>query len=300
MAVDEDRLWKINCMEDKYPGMWQRWYKHQCVAVGWHVDWGYHLKGPTAGGRGWQRTRKALQDVQQGDWIAVSLRGHKVGRIGQVVAKAIEDGDWEPLVPVSSQNPEGEMGRRIQVRWDLTVGPEHRDFIVVLPDGARFTTGELRSTLTRIKSHSLSQLKEVMRDEANWEGLLARFRYEKALSNYIATYPHRLEDGLAPHPDTKVREKVFTDRTRLDVLLIDRDDKPVVVECKQHPPNEADLDQLRRYMALLQEETGEQPRGILVHGGAKKISESVRAASATRPAIEVVQYSVQVDFARSG
>jgi hypothetical protein len=28
------KLWKINCMEDEYPGLWQRWLKHQCVAVG--------------------------------------------------------------------------------------------------------------------------------------------------------------------------------------------------------------------------------------------------------------------------
>ena len=28
-------LWKIACQEDVYPGMWQRWFKNQCVAVGW-------------------------------------------------------------------------------------------------------------------------------------------------------------------------------------------------------------------------------------------------------------------------
>src|SRR6266702_2400544 len=36
-------LWKINCMEPSYPGMWQRWFKHQCVAVGWYSGWGFTL-----------------------------------------------------------------------------------------------------------------------------------------------------------------------------------------------------------------------------------------------------------------
>jgi hypothetical protein len=58
-----------------------------------------------------------------------------------------------------------------------------------------------------------------MNDPTNWVGLLSHFKYEKALSDYIAAYPHHLEDGLVPYPNAKVREKVFTDRKRLDVLL---------------------------------------------------------------------------------
>ena len=26
-------LWKFYCMEDTYPGMWPRWFLHQCVGV---------------------------------------------------------------------------------------------------------------------------------------------------------------------------------------------------------------------------------------------------------------------------
>jgi hypothetical protein len=36
-------LWKVTCMEHRFPGMWQRWYKHQCVAVGWPPGLGYRL-----------------------------------------------------------------------------------------------------------------------------------------------------------------------------------------------------------------------------------------------------------------
>ena len=72
-----------------------------------------------------------------------------------------------------------------------------------------------------------------MNDPENWVGLLAHFKYERALADYIAAHPHHLEDGLVPHPDSKVREKVFSDHKRSDVLLLDWDDRPVIVECKQ-------------------------------------------------------------------
>lgn len=95
-----------------------------------------------------------------------------------------------------------------------------------------------------------------MRDPSNWVRLDAGFAYERSLSDYIVAYPHRLEDGLIPYPDSKVREKVFPDRTRLDVLLMDRDGHPVVVECKQHSPTVADIRQLQRYVEHVAEQTG--------------------------------------------
>lgn len=83
--------------------------------------------------------------------------------------------------------------------------------------------------------------------------------------------PNHLEDGLLPNPNSNIRERLFQDRTRLDVLLIDRANTPVISECKPHAPDQK-IKQLRRYMMLLREETGQVPRGILVHGGASKLS----------------------------
>jgi RecB family endonuclease NucS len=106
-----------------------------------------------------------------------------------------------------------------------------------------------------------------MNDPSNWVGLLSQFSYEKSLSDYIAAYPHRLEDGLLPHPDKKIRERVLNDRGRLDVLLLDRDSFPVIVRCKQHQPSVGDIDQLRRYIRRFAHEEKQKARGILVHGG---------------------------------
>jgi hypothetical protein len=290
-------LWKINCMEDKYPGMWQRWFRNQCVAVGWRGKWGYPLSGPS-GDSGWRRTRAALQRMKIGDFIVASLKGNRVGRLGKITGTAVGDADWEPLVPKSAGLPEGEMGRRIQVRWDMTVGPENRDTVVLLPEGSRFTTGELRPTISEIRSISPKNLVIVMNDFANWQSLFSHFDYEKALSGYVATYPHHLEDGLTPHPNLKIRERVFSDKSRSDVILMDRDERPVIVECKQGQPTVGNIQQLRGYLRRLHDEKGEDARGILVHGGAKKLPVDIARAAAEKPRIEVVQHTLKVEFSQ--
>lgn len=291
-------LWKVSCLENQYPGMWQRWFLHQCVGIGWPPANGYRLDTSSARGRGWGRAREALKKVKIGDHIVVTLRGHRVGRLGVVTDKAVDDQQWDPLLPPSHGLKTGEMGRRILVRWDLTVGPDSRDMVVALPPATQFTLGELRPTITGIRSQSVKELTDAMNDSSNWIGLLTHFDYERALSGYIAAYPHRLEDGLLPHPSERVRERVFGDRSRLDVLLTDRNDIPVIVECKQGNPTIQHLNQIRNYMARLFEETKKMPRGILVHGGARKLSRDVFEAASQEPRVEIVQYSLDVDFLR--
>ena len=138
-----------------------------------------------------------------------------------------------------------------------------------------------------------------MNDPRNWVGLLGKFGYEKALSDYIATYPNHLEDGLLPHPNVKIREMVFKDKSRLDVLLLDRRGTPVIVECKQHAASVKHINQLRRYVLSLEEQIGKKARGILVHSGAQKLATDVIRASKKRPKIEIVCYRLRVEFARS-
>lgn len=286
-------------MENHYPGMWHRWFKSQCVAVGWASIWGYKLKGPTDGGQGWSQARNAINEMIAGDFIIVALSGHKVGRLGQITGKAIEDDNWDPLVPASKDLLDGEMGRRIFVRWDLMVGPEDPDLIIQLPDNFTFTSDELRPTISKIKSRTISDLRSIMNDPANWVGLLSKFKYEKTLSDYIAAYPHHIEDGLMPHPNSKIRERVFNDKTRLDVLLIDRDNVPVIVECKQHSPSIDAISQIRHYIKCLSDETGQNARGILIHGGTRKLHPEIKEEAQKEPVVEIVRYKLEVDFTPS-
>ena len=295
-------LWRIYCMEDEYPGMWQRWFKEQCVAVDFASQWNYPLDGEIDGDspQAWTRVRNAINNMAIGDYIVVALGNNRVGRIGQITDKAIGDREWNPLVP---PNPAidgmqyGAMGRRILVRWELTTGPDNQDLVVQLPEGKRFR--EVMGTVARISSMKVDQLRRLMNDPKNWVNLLGKFGYEKAISDYIGTYPNRLENGLLPHPNLRIRERVFRDRRHSDVLLIDRSNKSVVVECKQHSPSINDIQQLRDYMKLLQKETGEDPRGILVHGGAPKISREVINEAKTKPRVEIVSYSIEVNFRKS-
>ena len=121
-------LWRIYCMEDEYPGMWQHWFKEQCVAVDYASQWDYPLDGEIDGDnpQGWQKARNAIKNMAIGDYVVVALKNNRVGRIGQITGKAIGDDEWDPLVP---RNPDmegmqyGEMGRRILVRWELTHWP---------------------------------------------------------------------------------------------------------------------------------------------------------------------------------
>lgn len=292
-------LWKITCKENKHPGMWQRWFRNQCVSVGWYSKWGYFLTGKTKEVDGWNRVRKVLQKIMIGDYIIVALQNHCVGRLGQVTGKAIEDSDWDPLVPPTPDEPDGGMGRRIMVRWDLQVGPDDRDTIVLLPEDCHFSNGELRPTLSQIRSISVDRLKAAMNDPVNWLSLDSRFNYESALSGYIASHPHKLEDGLTVHPSEKVRERVFKDKSRSDVLLLDRNETPVIVECKQNQPTVDNVIQLRHYLKRLQIETDQKPRGILVHGGARKVRSEVANCAKRQPEIELVQYKLEVDFSIS-
>lgn len=289
------KLWKIACQEDEYPGLWHHWYRAQCVGLGWYAGWGYRLDGPTKD-RGWARARAALTRIKVGDYVVVSLHHRRVGRLGQVTRLAVNDDCWDPLVPRSKSLPDGEIGRRIEVRWDLNVGPDDRDEVVALPGDKGFSQGELRPTLAEVRSLSLAGLRSIMDDERNWVRLLPSFRTEQALSDYIAAYPHHLEDGLRPHPSKKVRERAFRDGTRSDVLLLDQHDRIVVVECKQHGPGIGDLKQIRGYMKHLEDEMTTKPRGILVHGGSRKVDPQVAADAASKPVIELVHHSLRVDF----
>jgi RecB family endonuclease NucS len=88
----------------------------------------------------------------------------------------------------------------------------------------------------------------------------------------------------------------------MDVLLLDRDsDAIVVVECKQGAPTLADIRQLRGYMHNAEElrtglRVGRNIRGILVHGGARKLKSDVRDESVRFPKVELVTFSVTVGF----
>lgn len=293
--------WKINCMEDKYPGLWHTWFREQIVAVGWPPD--EHGLHASTDSRAWGDARRHLIQIDPGDKVIVQLKHWRMGRIGTVLTKQIEDDQWNPTVPPQSGDI-GEMGRRVQVRWDLTTGPLTPSFVVELPPEARPNMRIWRPTLSPVPDRTFAAIERATKEENNWVSLIPGFASERALSEYITALPHLLEDGLVPYPSESARELVFPDQTRLDVLLLDRDGNIVIVECKQGAPSLAHVEQLRGYMNNAEKlrtglKTGKKIRGILVHGGARKLSPEVRTESRRAPKIELVQFSVSVGFTAS-
>lgn len=292
-------LWKVTCEEHRYPGLWQHWFRSQCVAVGWPPKAGWRLDGKARNDQGWARAKSSLRQMKQGDRVLVALQGNRVARIGTILSLQVDDEFWNPFVPPGPGSRYGEKGRRIEVKWDLELGPDDRELVVELPPNRRLSPGELRPTIARVRSQSLRDISAAMADPVHWAPLWANFDYERALSGYIAAYPHRLEDKLLPFPNERLRERMFKDGTRADVLLVDKGGTPVVVECKQGPPAPEDVLQLRHYLRRVRKEIGREPRGILVHGGSRKLRNDVRRLAASRPKIQMVQYKLEVGFSRS-
>jgi hypothetical protein len=293
--------WKINCMEDKYPGLWHTWFREQIVAVGWPPE-DYGLRTETDA-RAWSDARRYLLQIKPSDKVVVQLKHWRVGRIATILSKQIEDNEWRPSVPPQSGDL-GEMGRRVQVRWDLTTGPLTPSYVVELPPEARPNIRIWRLTLSPVPDPAFAAIERAAKEESNWVSLVPGFARERAMSEYISALPHLLEDGFVPYPSESARELVFPDQTRLDVLLLDREQNIVIVECKQGAPTLQHVEQLRGYMRNAEKlrtglKVGRNIRGILVHGGARKLSPEVRAESKRAPQIELVQFSVAVGFTAS-
>ena len=290
-------IWKVICDEKRYPGLWRKWYEEQCVAVGWAPKW-FKLEGKSPK-HSWSVARNCIEKVQAGDQVVVQMANHRVGRIGTVVESRVGDDQWDPTVPPSVAQPEGEHGSRILVRWDLKLGSLNPDIIVSLPEKAQIPNHLARVTIAQLSRAHLKIIHQAMSDKENCVSMFSYFAYERALSDYVAEFPHRLEPGLEPYPKAgKITEKALQDGKRLDVLL--RSGYPVVVECKRADVRPESVDQLLGYITRVKKLTKVQRvRGILVHGGARSLSTRVRRKLRAKKHIRVFQYLLNLDFVES-
>ena len=307
MNNQDPRFWRVHCHIGQHPGQWQYWFREQCCAVGWHPpEWGkltgdgWQLEDHSVGDMAWSAARNALGRMKRGDWIAATLPQWRVGRVGRIVDLKVQDDEWNPIVAPSRLMPYGENGRRILVRWDLALGPEDPSKVVLLPRDSRWNSGEGRGTIRELPAVKFGRITTAMKDEANWVSLAGAFSIEKALSDYLAIFPGRLEAGMIAHPSGDVRERTFQDKTRADVILQDRDGGLVVAECKQNAPSLNDLDQVDGYRKRIHEERPElgPARALLVHGGASRVHPEI-AKRAQQLNIELVYFELQVNFSES-
>ncbi len=291
-------VWKVYCMENNWPGLWKRCYQEQVAPIGFPPPYFTFLKDSKH--NNWGKVREPLSRIKIGDTIILSLPDNRVGRIGLVTDLKVKDDEWRPLIPKSKQYENGEMGRLIEVRWDMTSGPLSHDMVVKLPSEARFHSGRLRAAIAAVPPKLYVAIQCAMKDSKNWTPASGHiFKLEQSISDFIAQHPHMLEDGMTPYPSKKVREKVFRDGSRSDVLLIDTKGNTVIVECKQGVPTIEAVNQLRGYIhnALREEQIERRKlRGILVYGGKGQVDKDVVRACAKSPRIELVSYNLNVSF----
>jgi hypothetical protein len=294
----QQNIWRVMCQTRHHPGQWQSWYREQCCAVGWPPPEFNYDKSTTTGGSAWSAARNALHEMKAGDPIVAVLPDGRIGRVGEIVRLEVADAEWNPIVPRSSSLPNGENGRRILLRWDLSIGSMDPNVVAQLPRGRR-NFGQ--NTITRLSRTIFDELCATAKNPDNWVSLHATFDVEAALSDYIAMHPHRLEDGLVTHPALPVREFQINAKSRIDVVLQDRSGQVVLVECKQDGVTSAHLDQVNRYLGdfRVRYPEWEKPRGILVHGGARMVSSNLRDYAA-KLGIALAHHDLRVDFSVSG
>lgn len=246
----------------------------------------------------WKKMRNSLAAMRPGDIVVAMLPDARVGRIGEIVRMEIEDHQWSPIIQRKAAMPFGENGRRILVRWNLVLGPENFDTVTRLPKGLR-----------NFGQHAISWLDEgrymhlaaAVADARNWEPFYGNFRFETALSDYIAMHPYRLQDGLRINRDVKkFRECSLSSGGRIDVVLEDRARVPVLVECKQEGVVESHIHQLTNYLKKFHDDYPylPVPRGILVHGGSRRVDAKLRDL-ANDQGISLVHHELRVDFLAS-
>lgn len=288
--------WAVYCMEDSWPGLWRKWETLQVATVGWPAPH-WNMEGTGAGGREWSAVRKRLKLMGPGDGIVARLPRHRIGRVGHIMELKVTNEEWDPVVPKAPDMPMGQHGRRILVRWDFSIGPQLREYACTLPEHCRLSSGESRKTINELDQQRFGLFEDALRDEGNWTPAFAsKFRYERALSDFIATFPERLQSDLRPYPMAKVRENAVVNRKRLDLLLIDDRQNPVVVECKQGSAAVGHLRQIREYMKAVQGITGKEPRGILVFGGSPNVPQNVIDVANQDPKVDLFAYLLDVTF----
>ena len=152
-------IWKFFCMKKHNPGLWQSWLDYNCVAVGWPpLEFPLHAHADA-------RWADALNRIEVGDQVVVHLPGRRFGRVGEVAGKAIEDHEWNPLIPGAVHPPHGEMGRRVFVGWDLNIGPPDAGQVVLIPEGIPFP---FRGAVGVVATLTWPEIVAVMNDQGNW------------------------------------------------------------------------------------------------------------------------------------
>jgi hypothetical protein len=168
--------WIVICPETYIPGgVWARWYRENCVAVGWPPPkWSFDSSNDgrakaTPFFTGWKYARTRLEKIRDGDKVIPFLLQWRVGPVGTVRHVKVTDAEWNPTVEGNNglgKEPT-ELGRRILVTWDQADMPPDGKCALVPPD--QRTRGALAThTIEGLRAETFQRLCAVLANRSNW------------------------------------------------------------------------------------------------------------------------------------
>lgn len=310
------RHWIVICPEPSVRGgVWRRWYRENCVAVGWGPPiWSYEGGGEIT--PGWRFVRNRLMEIEPGDKVIPFLLKWRIGPIGTVREMAVADSDWNPTVKGGDYGEEPELGRRILVTWEVN-GMPPEGMVATVPAGQRpgGRAPLARHTIEELPDEQFENLRSVLAAKENWSELgtlparnesdgetgesevpppppppAALSLLERDLQKFLSRNLDTIERGLRPDPSYQLEEYTI-DVGRIDLLCKDARDNWVVVELKADWAGDDAVGQILGYMSWVRENlpNGANVRGILV---CKNTTGRVRAAIKWVPTLSIKRFAL--------
>jgi RecB family endonuclease NucS len=127
----------------------------------------------------------------------------------------------------------------------------------------------------------------------------SQFAYESHLRDYLANNLHQIEPGLQLYRDeednTITGVEFDAGGRRIDILAVDVNNNPVVIELKVSRGYERTVGQLLRYKAWARDNLadGKKVRGVII---AKTISPDLKLAASEIQDIDVFEYELKLDL----
>lgn len=319
--------WIVICPEPyvRGGGLWARWYREGCVAVGWYPpDWSFEGQGENTDDNGWVFARNRLRELRAGDKVIPFLLKWRIGPVGTVTDVRVSDAEWNPTVEKGTQvfgNIESELGRRILVTWDRIDMPPDGRCALVPPD--QRPPGPLsKHTIEHLPAETYHKLCSVLSNRSNWIDVApavtsggpftvaepqpkteteieaappsrpaAELAFlERDLQKFLSRNLGIIEKGLAPDPAYQL-EEYTSDVGRMDFLCKDAKDNWVVIELKADWAGDDAVGQILGYMSWVRDNlpNGSTVRGIIV---CKNTTGRVKAAIKLAPTLSIKRFSL--------
>lgn len=314
----EPNYWIVICPEpDVRGGVWKRWYKEQCVAIGWYPPtWSFDGRGENT--PGWTFVRNRLKEIRPGDKIIPFLLKWRIGPVGTVREVKVTDAEWNPTVEKGnySGSDEYELGRRILVTWEQAGMPPDGMIATVPPaqrPGGRSPLA--RHTMEELSLEQFHNLCSVLSAKENWSDIAtppepvandpesaetelpppppppaALSLLERDLQKFLSRNLDVIEKGLWADPAYQL-EEYSIDVGRIDLLCKDCHDNWVIIELKADWAGDDAVGQILGYMSWVRENlpNGANVRGIIV---CKNTTGRVKAAVKWVPNLSIKRFAL--------